>query len=1047
MPTHAVPPAFFDPGFAARIAARYYAACPHAQAAFERMNDQQVRAASLVSGCAAISGVPGAGKTGTLVNTLARLVLDGHTDGHDVLAMTFTKAAATEMNDRLETMLGPAARRMRVGTIHSVARQIMHDLWPNDAIPSLDDKGRLPMELKKAIGDLRKEKRIPQRGVDRERVERAVGLAKAYGVGIVHGDIFGLNALLESGLRAVCYDRAPECGMTGKALLELYENYEKRRALAFVHDFDDMLLWAYHALLAAPSNDRAKWQSKWRWIIVDEVQDSNVVQWDLARLLAGLPSICVSDEASRPPLSKWSSGGHIIAPCNPKMVPLMQPRSGWPSTLWAFGDAAQCQPAGTKVLVPGGAEVPIESLADGDAVVGWRRHEKTLTGLRKDTNTVKVASRHYVGPMLTLTTSTGESTRCTPEHKWTVKTVRDPELWCTYLMRKEIDGCVRWRAGWCQMFNKEGTDHFKQRVRLEAADAAWVLAVYKSKAEASLQEKLVSSRFNIPLVLFSPKANNTLMTQDWLKRFWHDVGPQDHAEACLAYYGRDPRLPYYVPPASGGRQNRTTVCEVAACNLIPEVMQVPVPRLRAKGTARYSPEWTPFTLRSQHFEGSVYSLDVDPCGHYVADGIVTHNSIYRFRGAEPDMFVAWATDPNTTFVPLTVNYRSTRAICQIATGLIRDKEWNLAGAMEAGGPLADEEGLVRLELYDTPEQEGAAVMEWVKEYVGDDETRLLDIAVASRTSLALDLVELSCLRERIPYRKLSGRSFLESGDIAGLLAYLHVAAQLDPDGRHVRKAINKPFRMIGSHYLNDCEGEARHSGKHLLDVLQQRSDRLSTRQRNAIQRFIDLIVELNQLAIVGEEQALNGGEKRYGGPAAMLSEVLGRTDYVEELRREEGLGEDDSRLAAIDELQRMASQFMSTREFLSYIDTVKEALRAAARQGLRRPVAKKDGTKDPRPALTLTTIHSAKGLEFEAVRVVDVSPGRLPHEKNNDTDEELRLFYVAVSRAKSICIVSGPSDSCPEVDDADVQDIDDLPLKARDVGLYALTFSKLASRA
>jgi DNA helicase-2/ATP-dependent DNA helicase PcrA len=93
---------------------------------------------------------------------------------------------------------------------------------------------------------------------------------------------------------------------------------------------------------------------------------------------------------------------------------------------------------------------------------------------------------------------------------------------------------------------------------------------------------------------------------------------------------------------------------------------------------------------------------------------------------------------------------------------------------------------------------------------------------------------------------------------------------------------------------------------------------------------------------------------------------------------------------------------------MEYVDTLAAAVRDAKNSGL------KQGESSSVPALTLSTIHRSKGLEWSYVWVMDLIEKRFPHHKNRDQDEELRLLYVAITRAKACCILSHPGGSDPD---------------------------------
>jgi DNA helicase-2/ATP-dependent DNA helicase PcrA len=138
------------------------------------------------------------------------------------------------------------------------------------------------------------------------------------------------------------------------------------------------------------------------------------------------------------------------------------------------------------------------------------------------------------------------------------------------------------------------------------------------------------------------------------------------AERCLQDHGRE--LDY---PLFDRRQPRTrrTVQEIQACNLISGIMKVPVAPEQYRHTNR-SGTWTEAQIGRHHFSGLVYSLDVTPHHKYVANGIVTCNSIYAFRGGDLNGMMWLAKRETTEVIKLEQNFRSHEEICQAAQNLI-----------------------------------------------------------------------------------------------------------------------------------------------------------------------------------------------------------------------------------------------------------------------------------------------------------------------------------------------------------------------------------------
>lgn len=329
------------------------------------------------------------------------------------------------------------------------------------------------------------------------------------------------------------------------------------------------------------------------------------------------------------------------------------------------GDAKQCQPAGTKVTLDGGQTKNIEDVVVGDKCVQYSRREACFLGAgswNAKTRVLATGKRWYDGQMIKVSAG-NRSTECTPEHRWVTRFAnRGTDKCVVYIMRRGD----RYRMGWCQLFAKSsdadgayqghGSMHLGTRATIEKADAAWIVAVFANRTEASITESILACEWGIPTIPFEHVDGANHLTRTAIDTFFGRVNLSRIAKnvaECLAEHGRDIRFPFWRSHDAEGRvrKGRTTVFETEACNLLDGLMMVPV------YIGHKAPEWETVHLSSRDFSGDVYSLEVDGAHTYVADGIGTHNCIFAWRGADSDSMDRCRDALDCVEMPLSICYR------------------------------------------------------------------------------------------------------------------------------------------------------------------------------------------------------------------------------------------------------------------------------------------------------------------------------------------------------------------------------------------------------
>jgi len=523
----------------------------------------------------------------------------------------FNTAIAEELRGRIPY------RSVTVKTMHAIGLQCFRFINPR-----FDVNGHKVSSLAKQRHQFDKK----SSGV----VTAAVGYAKQMGLGLPYD---GLNTIDDPAIWREIFDAYEltdeiPADKSDEAIIEscivVYRQSIEmcKREVAQI-DFDDMIL---APLLLASNEDQFR---QFDWVMIDELQDQNHIRRVLAARLLRY-------------------GGRFCG----------------------VGDDRQCQPRGTMVTLEGKKTIPIEDVKVGDRLISFDQNGHQFCGTTTQGRKVlETAHRFYEGRLILIDTENGCTTQVTPNHKFFCKwSTRGTGCNVTYLMRKG----PHFRLGWCQLFQAGGIFHLGMRARLEDADDAWIVAVHETKEEASMYESILSTKYQIPLPQFKEHANAGHYTQAFLDRFWCSIGKDVdllcNATRLLKAHGRMIEYPFYSK-STYRRHGRTTCFTTQACNMISGMMSVPV----FEGTKKQV--WSEITLVDVPYSGEVYSLDVETHHNYIADGIVTKNSIYRFAGADSDSMERTKKHmniPDEHVFPLNVTYRCPKSVVRLAQTWVPD---------------------------------------------------------------------------------------------------------------------------------------------------------------------------------------------------------------------------------------------------------------------------------------------------------------------------------------------------------------------------------------
>ena len=352
-------------------------------------------------------------------------------------------------------------------------------------------------------------------------------------------------------------------------------------------------------------------------------------------------------------------------------------------------------------------------------------------------------------------------------------------------------------------------------------------------------------------------------------------------------------------------------------------------------------------------------------------------SIYAFRGADIRNITEFERDfPGAETILLEQNYRSTQNILSAANAVISQNPyrppknlWTDSGAGEL---------ITMFTAYDE-RNEAAFVVDQVKR-LHDSGENLRDMAVLYRTNALTPSLENELKVQRIPYAVIGGLKFFERKEIKDALAYL-AAISNARDDEAVRRIINTPARGIGDKTEAKISQFARANELSLRQaMLQVDKLGLGPKLTAAVGDFANLLNELDALSATA-------------GPADVLKDALIRSGYRSELELSRD-PQDEARVENLDALVGQLFEWQAQFPEGTLSDYLAEVTLAAAQDDL----ADESGT------LSLMTLHTAKGLEYDTVFMIGLEQGTLPHFRSFDEpgglQEERRLMYVGMTRAK-----------------------------------------------
>ncbi|HAP76621.1 MAG TPA: hypothetical protein DCR14_11105, partial [Acidimicrobiaceae bacterium] len=754
---------------------------------------------------------------------------------------TFTNKAADEMKHRVAALVGPRVKAMWVCTFHAACVRILRAHgealgYPrNFSIYDQSDAQRLTGYI---IRDLALDaKRFPPRAA--------------------HGQI----SLWKNELVSPQQAQSKAANPFERKHAEIYTEYQARLAKAGAMDFDDLLMKTVELFRTHP-DVLAHYQQRFRYVLIDEYQDTNQAQNEIALALAA---------------------GH--------------------EQITIVGDHDQCLPPGTMVRTPAG-EVPIESVCEGDVVLGTGGH------LELEPGTVRtVKEGWYRGPVV----------------------------------RVSVEGA-----------EVVGTPH------------------HLVPADSSVDGPTVDPY--VELAMFATAGAHRVRARSLARVGGGDGSAGAPFDASFKDYAAALREAHRVADVGGFHLRRRAMIEHKTYDLTPLSHLHPGMTVLVEVEGRLAP-MPVLAVEQEWYDGPVYDLEVGPTHHYVANGLLVHNSVYGWRGADVRNISQFedAFDDVTTIV-LDQNYRSTQTILDAANAVIRnnpdrkDKQlWS-----ELGGG----DRIVRYHAEDEGD-EATFVARTMQTLHRERRGIWKDMAAFYRTNAQSRVLEEALMRFGIPYKVVGGTRFYDRREIKDAMAYLR--AVVNPaDEVSVKRVLNVPKRGVGEGSIAKLDAVANAEGITLVEAMRRPLEAgLTGPAARGVERFV---------ALLDEHAALLAADPDATGPGDLLQQVLEASGYLAELEAEESV-EAAGRLENIGELIGSAREFTRIDEFLEQVSLVADT-----------------DEIDDDDRVVLMTLHSAKGLEYPTVFILGMEEGVFPHiralTEPSEMEEERRLAYVGITRAQ-----------------------------------------------
>jgi DNA helicase-2/ATP-dependent DNA helicase PcrA len=962
----------------------------------EGLNDPQREAVLHERGPLLVLAGAGSGKTRVLTHRIAHLVGSDLARPGEILAITFTNKAAKEMRERVEMLVGPRVRAMWVMTFHSACARMLRaegDKLGYTRSFTIYDEADSVRLVKRCIEDLDID---PKRFTPRA-IKRQISTAK--------------NQLLDSeGYREQVSSYFEQTAA------DVYERYERQIHSMNAMDFDDLLFQCVR-LLEVHSEVRERYEHNFRHVLVDEYQDTNRAQYRWLQLLTGHHrNLCVVGDDDQ-----CLSHGTLITMGDGSAKPIERVRVG--DEVMSCHGSRDYRPASVARVARGERTTGIAiTTRDGRRIVSTAEHvhfagyRRGLTPQMHMTYLMRRRDKGFrVGTTRTYTKSqikpvVGVAMRTRQEHadaSWVVSThategearAAEAELSLVYgiptlpfVARKSgrDAGLVGNQGLIDRVFETvdsvSGGEDLLSREGLSASEPHCTPLSFEGRRRSVTVTLCGDRRGRRPMHAVAVSGRNEEARRA-LDAAGLSVRPAKAGssswryESCFKDYGEAMTVVERIKAALDGDVQVRRLARFAPPTGDERAKSLPlVPAASVRpGMAMVTSGGYDVVVDVERvlLDRPVYDIDVEGTHNFIANGIVTHNSIYGFRGSDVRNILDFQKDfDDAHVVKLEQNYRSTQTILSAANAVVAHNRRRMEKALWSDAGHGDPVHVRELE----DEHAEARFVAGEIERLVDSGCSRDEIAVFYRANAQSRVLEDTLVRYNVSYQVIGGTKFYERAEIKDAMAYLTLLVNPN-DVVAFQRVVNSPRRGIGDTTQAKLINQANTLGESIWDVAldPEAVPGLGAAAIKAVRRFMSSMERLQERAETADVDEL-------------LEELLSESGYVDALKAERTI-EAEGRLENLEELVGVAREFQQATdeprldEFLQQIALFSEQDNLTSDEGI----------------VTLMTLHNAKGLEFPIVFMIGCEEGIFPHMRSieaGDLDEERRLCYVGITRAR-----------------------------------------------